>query len=65
MARICIVDDYSDGSISFWYSELEDADRDQIDEILTKYSTSGYSCRGPIVAVLEDLKDFFKSILHR
>lgn len=58
MSQFCMVEDYGDGTISFWITDMDDADRSAIDQILDKYAHTGYSCRGlpePILAELAEL----------
>ena len=47
---------YGDDSVSYFVTELSDEDADAVDAILEKYSATGFSCRGGMTVVFEDLK---------
>ena len=56
---------YEDESISYWVTELDDTDADAIGAILERYSSTGFSCRGGMTVVLEDLKKTFFEMPER
>jgi len=60
MSEFCMVEDYGDGTISFWITDMDDADRNAIDQILEKYATQGYSCRGLPEPILSELAELYK-----
>ena len=59
MSELCMVEDYGDGTISFWITDMDEADRSAIDQILYKYADKGYSCRGLPEPVLSELATIY------
>lgn len=54
-----MVERYGADDISYYWVEMQEEDRDAIDAILEKYSSDGFSCRGPADIVLDDLKEMY------
>lgn len=59
MHEFCMVERHGDDDVSYYYVDMKDEDRDAIDSILAKYETDGFSCRGPVDIVLDDLKELY------
>lgn len=55
-----MIEQYGEDDISYYLVVMKDKDRDAIDEILLKYDADGFSCRGPVDAVLDDLKEVYQ-----
>lgn len=57
------VDKYEDGTVSYFVTALDDVDADTIEELLVeKYSSTGYSCRGPIAGVISELTELLEEV---
>ena len=57
MREFCMVERYGVNDVSYYWVLMEDADRDAIDEILLKYATKGFSCRGAVDAIMDEMKE--------
>lgn len=59
MREFCMIEDYGDGTISFWIADMDEADRSAIDQIIMKYADKGYSVRGLPEPVLSELAEIY------
>lgn len=55
-----IIEKYRSDDISYWLTELRQEDKDAIDQILEKYSSSGCSSRGPVKPILNELEEILR-----
>ena len=53
---------YTDGTISYWYVEMDEQDANAINAILERYIDQGFNCRGHIVSVLSDLGETLEEV---
>lgn len=53
----CMIEKYRSDDISYWIVDLEEEDKAAIDQILEKYSNSGYSSRGKVKPILDELEE--------
>lgn len=54
---VITVDKYEDGTISCWYLPLNSKEETEYDSFMEKHGSSGWSTRGDVDAVLEELKE--------
>lgn len=53
----CMIKKYRSGDISYWIVDLKEEDRASINQILEKYLNSGYSSRGQVKPILDELEE--------
>lgn len=53
---------YTDGTISYWWLEMDEQDTTEINAILARYIDRGYSCRGNIGPVLSELGEMLEEV---
>jgi len=53
---------YEDDTISYWFTELDEQIADKIEEDLEPCASTGFSTRGEIFSVLNELSELLREV---